>query len=187
MASSTSRLELRLCCCALCESWVPLLHVHILAQAPQVSTTPSISLLHAQYDEMYARSITDPAGFWSDIAQEFTWKQQVSWVALAVAVALHSASTTGATLLLVCSAVCQSACLPACLPVCLSVCLLSAACCPVLSITTITTTGTLLPMLLLTQWDKDHVSYNFDVRQGPISVQWFKGGTTNICYNALDR
>ena len=24
-------------------------------------------------------------------------------------------------------------------------------------------------------------------RQGPISVQWFKGGTTNICYNALDR
>jgi len=37
------------------------------------------------------------------------------------------------------------------------------------------------------QWDEEHISYNFDVRKGPISVEWFKGGTTNICYNALDR
>lgn len=28
---------------------------------------------------------------------------------------------------------------------------------------------------------------NFDLREGPISVSWFEGGTTNICYNALDR
>jgi hypothetical protein len=25
------------------------------------------------------------------------------------------------------------------------------------------------------------------VRKGPIHIEWFKGGLTNICYNALDR
>jgi acetyl-CoA synthetase len=40
---------------------------------------------------------------------------------------------------------------------------------------------------LHTQWDEEHISYNFDVRKGPISVEYFKGGLTNICYNALDR
>ncbi|MCO5608710.1 hypothetical protein L7F22_062925 [Adiantum nelumboides] len=29
--------------------------------------------------------------------------------------------------------------------------------------------------------------YNFDVTKGPISVEWFRGGYTNVCYNALDR
>jgi hypothetical protein len=37
------------------------------------------------------------------------------------------------------------------------------------------------------QWDEEHISWNFDVRKGPINVEWYKGGTTNICYNALDR
>ncbi|BFI33724.1 hypothetical protein AXG93_1793s1250 [Marchantia polymorpha subsp. ruderalis] len=40
------------------------------------------------------------------------------------------------------------------------------------------------------KWDvtdgKVHTE-NFDVRKGPIKVEWFKGGKTNICYNALDR
>jgi acyl-coenzyme A synthetase/AMP-(fatty) acid ligase len=31
------------------------------------------------------------------------------------------------------------------------------------------------------------MEYNFDVREGPIHVSWFKGGTSNICYNCLDR
>eukprot|EP00871_Galdieria_phlegrea_P003885 jgi/Galph1/4498/GphlegSOOS_G3179.1 len=31
------------------------------------------------------------------------------------------------------------------------------------------------------------LKYNFDVRKGPIFVEWFKGGKTNMCYNALDR
>lgn len=39
----------------------------------------------------------------------------------------------------------------------------------------------------LAQWDVNHHSANFDMNKGPISVEWFKGGTTNICYNALDR
>lgn len=30
-------------------------------------------------------------------------------------------------------------------------------------------------------------SQNFDIRQGSIKVEWFKGGKTNISYNALDR
>ncbi|KAK9811714.1 hypothetical protein WJX72_008881 [[Myrmecia] bisecta] len=37
------------------------------------------------------------------------------------------------------------------------------------------------------KWHADHHSYNFDVRQGPIQNQWFKGGQTNITYNCLDR
>jgi len=30
-------------------------------------------------------------------------------------------------------------------------------------------------------------SFNFDVRKGPISISWFPGGKTNLCYNAVDR
>jgi len=36
------------------------------------------------------------------------------------------------------------------------------------------------------KWDRV-CEYNFDMREGPISVQWFLGATTNICYNAVDR
>ena len=35
--------------------------------------------------------------------------------------------------------------------------------------------------------DEKHMSFNFDVRKGPIYSSWFAGGRTNICYNALDR
>uniref|UniRef100_K3Y5J6 Acetate--CoA ligase n=1 Tax=Setaria italica TaxID=4555 RepID=K3Y5J6_SETIT len=66
-----------------------------------------------QYREMYQRSIDDPAGFWSEIAEEFYWKQK---------------------------------------------------------------------------WNPDAVcSENLDVTKGPIKIEWFKGGKTNICYNAVDR
>lgn len=34
---------------------------------------------------------------------------------------------------------------------------------------------------------EDHLSFNFDVRNGKIFSEWFKGGRTNLCYNALDR
>ncbi|CAI5493580.1 unnamed protein product [Closterium sp. Naga37s-1] len=30
-------------------------------------------------------------------------------------------------------------------------------------------------------------SENLDVRRGRVNVEWFKGGATNICYNAVDR
>jgi acetyl-CoA synthetase len=36
------------------------------------------------------------------------------------------------------------------------------------------------------KWDKV-LSYNYDVRKGPISIKWFEGGKTNITYNCLDR
>ncbi len=29
--------------------------------------------------------------------------------------------------------------------------------------------------------------YNFDVRKGPVKIEWFVGAETNITYNALDR
>ncbi|TVU14667.1 hypothetical protein EJB05_38150, partial [Eragrostis curvula] len=65
-----------------------------------------------QYREMYQRSIDDPAGFWSEIAETFYWKQK---------------------------------------------------------------------------WNPDEVcSENLDVTKGPIKIEWFKGGKTNICYNAVD-
>ncbi|CAA6668124.1 unnamed protein product [Spirodela intermedia] len=31
------------------------------------------------------------------------------------------------------------------------------------------------------------VEQNLDVRKGTVKIEWFKGATTNICYNALDR
>jgi hypothetical protein len=31
------------------------------------------------------------------------------------------------------------------------------------------------------------MDYNFDMSKGPVHASWFKGGRTNICYNALDR
>jgi acetyl-CoA synthetase len=37
------------------------------------------------------------------------------------------------------------------------------------------------------QWDANHHEYNFDMRKGPISLKWFKGGRTNLSYNCLDR
>lgn len=42
-------------------------------------------------------------------------------------------------------------------------------------------------LCIVLQWDEEHINWNFDVRKGPINVEWYKGGTTNICYNALDR
>jgi acetyl-CoA synthetase len=41
--------------------------------------------------------------------------------------------------------------------------------------------------LLLQQWDAQHHACNFDLRNGPIFVNWFKGGRTNVTYNCLDR
>lgn len=37
------------------------------------------------------------------------------------------------------------------------------------------------------QFPANHHSFNFDPRKGPVHVEWFQGGTTNVCYNALDR
>eukprot|EP00268_Persea_americana_P015779 TRINITY_DN1741_c0_g1_i4.p1 TRINITY_DN1741_c0_g1~~TRINITY_DN1741_c0_g1_i4.p1 ORF type:complete len:736 (-),score=141.89 TRINITY_DN1741_c0_g1_i4:396-2603(-) len=37
------------------------------------------------------------------------------------------------------------------------------------------------------KWGEKACSENFDVRKGSIHIEWFKGGLTNICYNALDR
>eukprot|EP00271_Cylindrocystis_brebissonii_P021327 TRINITY_DN7532_c1_g2_i2.p1 TRINITY_DN7532_c1_g2~~TRINITY_DN7532_c1_g2_i2.p1 ORF type:complete len:728 (+),score=124.79 TRINITY_DN7532_c1_g2_i2:69-2186(+) len=37
------------------------------------------------------------------------------------------------------------------------------------------------------EWESPITKSNFDVRNGPIDVQWFGGGRTNVCYNAVDR
>mmetsp|Transcript_2657 Transcript_2657/g.3691 ORF Transcript_2657/g.3691 Transcript_2657/m.3691 type:complete len:144 (+) Transcript_2657:103-534(+) len=29
--------------------------------------------------------------------------------------------------------------------------------------------------------------YNFDRTKGPVSIEWFSGGKTNVCYNSVDR
>ena len=36
------------------------------------------------------------------------------------------------------------------------------------------------------KWEKV-CGYNYDRRDGPISVEWFKGAKTNVCYNCVDR
>ncbi|XP_042497908.1 acetyl-coenzyme A synthetase, chloroplastic/glyoxysomal [Macadamia integrifolia] len=65
-----------------------------------------------KYMEMYSKSIVDPAGFWSEIALLFYWKQK---------------------------------------------------------------------------WGDQVYSENMDVSKGTVKIEWFRGGITNICYNALDR
>lgn len=37
---------------------------------------PQLSASASQYLDMYKRSIEDPAGFWSDFASDFFWKQK---------------------------------------------------------------------------------------------------------------
>ena len=37
------------------------------------------------------------------------------------------------------------------------------------------------------QWEKDHFGYNFDLGKGNVGMHFFKGGKTNVCFNALDR
>jgi len=37
-----------------------------------------------------------------------------------------------------------------------------------------------------TKWQRVS-NFNLDIRKGPVSIKWFEGGKTNICYNALDR
>lgn len=29
--------------------------------------------------------------------------------------------------------------------------------------------------------------YNFDLKSGPVKIEWFLGAQTNVCYNCLDR
>ncbi|XP_042470398.1 acetyl-coenzyme A synthetase, chloroplastic/glyoxysomal-like [Zingiber officinale] len=65
-----------------------------------------------QYRNMYEKSIEDPAGFWSEIASQFYWKEK---------------------------------------------------------------------------WNPEVYTENIDVRKGTVKFEWFKGGRTNISYNALDR
>ncbi|KAK1265947.1 hypothetical protein QJS04_geneDACA016846 [Acorus gramineus] len=38
-----------------------------------------------------------------------------------------------------------------------------------------------------TKWGEEVFTENLDVRKGKITIEWFKGATTNVCYNALDR
>ena len=36
------------------------------------------------------------------------------------------------------------------------------------------------------KWDQVR-SYNYDRRKGPVSIEWFSGAKTNVCYNCVDR
>ncbi|KAG5534613.1 hypothetical protein RHGRI_022664 [Rhododendron griersonianum] len=49
---------------------------HVESMATMPSGAGKIPRLNAVILEMYRRSIEDPAGFWSDIASEFYWKQK---------------------------------------------------------------------------------------------------------------
>ncbi|XP_068647084.1 acetyl-coenzyme A synthetase, chloroplastic/glyoxysomal-like [Aristolochia californica] len=37
------------------------------------------------------------------------------------------------------------------------------------------------------KWGEQVVTENLDVKKGTVKIEWFKGGITNICYNALDK
>ena len=64
-----------------------------------------------EYNAMYKKSIEDPEGFWSGVAEDFHW---------------------------------------------------------------------------FSKWD-EVCGHNYDRREGPISIEWFKGARTNVCFNCVDR
>ena len=82
-----------------------------LVHPPKAASEGAYLKNHDEYQAMYDRSISDPDGFWSEIADEFHWFKK---------------------------------------------------------------------------WDKVR-SYNYDRRQGPVSIEWFAGAKTNACYNCVDR
>lgn len=82
-----------------------------LVHPPKAASEGAYLKNHDEYKAMYDRSISDPDGFWSEIADEFHWFKK---------------------------------------------------------------------------WDKVR-SYNYDRREGPVSIEWFAGAKTNACYNCVDR
>ncbi|MDA9119349.1 acetate--CoA ligase [Opitutales bacterium] len=82
-----------------------------LVHPPKAASKGAYLKSHDEYKAMYDRSISDPDGFWSEVADEFHWFKK---------------------------------------------------------------------------WDKVR-SYNYDRRQGPVSIEWFAGAKTNACYNCVDR
>ena len=82
-----------------------------LIHPPKATSKGAYLKSHDEYKAMYDRSISDPDGFWSEVADEFHWFKK---------------------------------------------------------------------------WDKVR-SYNYDRREGPVSIEWFAGAKTNACYNCVDR
>jgi len=114
-----------------------------------------------EYERLYRHSIEDPRGFWQDMAsQHFTWAKMVGWL--------------GDWLVGGCGAIvfCDHHHFPP---------------------TPTHTRPTSPPNppkpqpQNQKQWDANHNAHNFDMRDGPISIKWFKGAKTNITYNCLDR
>ena len=82
-----------------------------LVQPPASASENAYLKNMEEYQAMYQKSIDDPDGFWSEVADDFHW---------------------------------------------------------------------------YSKWDEVH-GYNYDRREGPISIEWFKGAKTNVCYNCVDR
>jgi len=82
-----------------------------LVHPPQAASEGAYLQSHEEYQAMYDKSIADPDGFWSEVAEDFHWFKK---------------------------------------------------------------------------WDKVR-SFNYDRRNGPISVEWYSGAKTNACYNCVDR
>ena len=82
-----------------------------LVHPPKAASKGAYLKSHDEYKAMYDRSISDPDGFWSEVADEFHWFKK---------------------------------------------------------------------------WDKVR-SFNYDRREGPVSIEWFAGAKTNACYNCVDR
>lgn len=141
------------------------------------------------YQAMYKRSVEDPSGFWGDIAREFHWRAALT---VPVATITEALAAPYRALLpaawLHCPFPCPFASLPQNPPASrpfhtpprprthstpsLSLSLRSPH----------------LHPLRQTPFDpKAVLKSNFDTHNGPIFVEWFKGGKTNMSYNCLDK
>ncbi len=82
----------------------------LVTPPPGVSEGSHVGSMN-DYLSLYQRSIDDPEGFWSEVAEDFHW---------------------------------------------------------------------------FSKWDQVR-SHNYDRRKGPVSIKWFSGAKTNVCYNCVDR
>ena len=131
--------------------------------------------LVVQYQRMYDESIKQPEQFWGKIADEFHWDKKVQpWTCLWHCRFVHTCLTA------------QRQCVSARLLHCSIVRSVNWHASPHHSKVVLISTMHHSKYLSM-QWDDKHMSFNFDIRAGPIKIEWFKGGKTNIAYNCLDR
>ena len=128
-----------------------------------------------QYDQMYKQSIEEPDVFWGQIAKDFFWKKPWEAPVRRCTPLICFLAWPGVRLLVVYD-----------------------PCTPGLARTRLPGPPSLRSAHHRCRNVRPHIAaahlhamapcrFNFDVREGPVKVEWFVGAETSITYNCLDR